>query len=86
MIQEIVQLTIKQMKERYVSSPKVRRGLHPKDHGCVTARFEMRSDLSESPRIGVFAHPGKRYDAYMCFSNAALKAEVADSGRHKKRV
>ena len=45
-----------------------RRGQHPKPHGCVRARFEVRADIPADCKVGLFAHPGT-YDALVRFSN-----------------
>ena len=45
--------------------------MHPKDHGCVKASLEVSADLPESLRVGVFAQPGRKFDAWIRFSNAA---------------
>src|SRR5262245_60145320 len=70
-IEHIVQLTLQQLQRRYPGEAPVLRGVHPKDHGCVQAKFTVRPDLEESLRIGVFAEPGRQYEAWIRFSNAA---------------
>ncbi len=47
-----------------------RRGVHPKDHGCVKATFTVNPDIPQKYRAGVFATPGKKYPAWIRFSNA----------------
>lgn len=39
------------------------RGVHPKSHGCVRARFTVAEELAEKYRVGLFASPGKAFDA-----------------------
>lgn len=73
-IDAIVRLTIEQLKRRYPAGDVVRRGVHVKDHGCVTARFTVLDALPDDLRVGVFAQPGRTYDAYVRFSNAAVAA------------
>ncbi|MCC6574853.1 MAG: catalase family protein [Planctomycetes bacterium] len=46
----------------------VRRGQHPKHHGCVRAEFIVEPDLPAEFRHGLFASP-RRYDALIRFSN-----------------
>ncbi len=70
-IKDIIDLTLQQMRNRYPGQKPVIRGVHAKDHGCVKATFEIATDLDESYRVGVFAEPGRRYDAWIRFSNAA---------------
>lgn len=71
-IDNVVELTLKQMKALYLNKLPPLRGVHPKDHGCVKAKFQVLADLPEAYRIGVFAKPGREYDAYIRYSNAAL--------------
>lgn len=65
-IQEIVaiHLSVTDPSEK----PVVPRGQHMKGHGCVRAQFEVRPDLPEALRHGIFAQP-RTYDAYVRFSN-----------------
>jgi hypothetical protein len=70
-IQNVVSLTMQQLKNRYPGNKPVLRGVHAKDHGCVTATFEIAGDLPEKYRVGVFSQPGQVYDAWVRFSNAA---------------
>ncbi|MGE3818775.1 MAG: di-heme-cytochrome C peroxidase [Isosphaeraceae bacterium] len=70
-IDHIVALTIQQLKNRYPAQKRVARAVHAKDHGCVSATFEILPDLPQEYRVGVFAEPGRRYDAWVRFSNAA---------------
>eukprot|EP00038_Savillea_parva_P002296 m.112944 g.112944 ORF g.112944 m.112944 type:complete len:1353 (-) comp10791_c0_seq1:100-4158(-) len=47
------------------------RVLHAKAHACAKAQIIVREELHPDNRVGVFAHPGKAYDAYLRFSNGA---------------
>ncbi len=78
-IANIVELTGKRMQMQYDANKRMLRGVHPKDHGCVTAKFEVRSDLPAEYTVGVF-QPGAVYDAYIRFSNADVQVG-ADSRR-----
>ncbi|WP_407530467.1 hypothetical protein [Methylobacterium oryzisoli] len=49
-----------------------RRGQHPKQHGCVWARFEVLDDIPPAYQVGLFAKPGT-YTAYIRFSNGAQR-------------
>src|SRR5262245_38849568 len=71
-IQNITQLTIEQLKKRYPGNELVRRGVHPKDHGCVMAKFKVLETLPEELRVGVFSTPSREYQAWIRFSNAAV--------------
>ena len=46
-----------------------RRDAHPKHHGCVEATLEIRDDIPDDLRQGLFATKG-RYHAWVRFSNA----------------
>lgn len=46
------------------------RDAHPKHHGTVEAEFVVDPDIPEDLRHGVFATPGRRYQAWIRFSNA----------------
>ncbi len=70
-IQNVVALTFKQLKNRYPGEKQVLRGVHAKDHGCVKAVFQVAPELDRKFRVGVFSEPGRRYDAWVRFSNAA---------------
>src|SRR5689334_2630937 len=48
---------------------KARRAQHAKHHGCVTAIFEVRTDVPADLRQGLFAEP-QRYTAHIRFSNS----------------
>ncbi len=78
-IQNIVALTEQRMRRQYSDNKRTLRAVHPKDHGCVTAKFEVISDLPPELAIGVF-QPGATYDAYIRFSNADVQVG-ADSFR-----
>ncbi len=71
-IENVVKLTVAQMKKRYIDKLPPLRGVHPKDHGCVMATFQVLNDLPEAYRIGVFAKPGHEYQAYIRYSNADI--------------
>jgi hypothetical protein len=85
-IENTIRLTVEQQKVRYPGAAPVLRGVHPKDHGCVQATFEVLDTLPEEFRIGVFAKPGWKYDAWIRFSNAApLVGPDSPPGAHGSR-
>jgi hypothetical protein len=51
------------------------RGVHPKSHGCVMAQFTVDDEVDASRRVGLFATPGKTYEAWIRYSNAAVLRE-----------
>jgi hypothetical protein len=70
-IQEIADLMVKLLEQRYGDGKPFLRGVHPKSHGCARATFTVHADLPKHLRVGVFATPGVSYDAVVRFSNAA---------------
>ena len=72
LIDKVVQTTLARMKQRDAGDKPGLRGVHPKDHGCVTATFRVAADLPAELRVGVFAVPGREYPAWVRFSNAAI--------------
>lgn len=73
-IDNIVRLTAAQMEQRYPGGAGARRGQHAKAHACVEATFTIREDLPPAMRAGLFATPGRQYQAWVRYSNAAAKA------------
>ena len=73
LIKNIVNNTMAQMRQRYPDTDPIRRGVHAKDHGCVTADFKVLDDLPEELRVGVFSKPGRLYKTYIRFSNADVR-------------
>jgi hypothetical protein len=84
-IAAIVVSTEKQLHRRYATNPPFLRGVHPKDHGCVEATFEVLEDLPPEYRVGVFEKPGRQYRAEIRFSNAA-PLRGPDSERVEEKV
>lgn len=78
-IENVVTLTLKQLQQRYGQGKPVRRGVHPKDHGCVTATFTVLKSLPKELQVGLFSKPGQKFDAFIRFSNADVNPEKADS-------
>jgi len=68
-IAQIIALTTQLLQMRYPEGM-ARRGVHPKDHGCVKATFTVNPDIPQNYRVGVFATPGRQYPAWIRFSNA----------------
>ena len=74
-IEEVATLTEELLEMRYSPSHRILRGVHPKSHGCVKAVFEVNADIAENLRVGLFAVAGKKYDAWIRFSNASVRVE-----------
>ena len=70
-IENIIDLTRRQLMQRYKVPQPTLRGVHPKDHGCVMASFKVDNDLESGLRVGVFSQPGAEYPCAIRFSNAA---------------
>ena len=77
-IENTVRLTLEQLKQRYPGNAQALYGVHAKDHGCIQATFTVLETLAAELRVGVFAEPGRCYDAWIRFSNADVKVD-ADS-------
>jgi hypothetical protein len=87
-IESIVRLTARQLQNRYPGEQPTLRGVHPKDHGCVKAAFQVLPDLRDDLRVGVFAEAGRTYSAWVRFSNAFSiirpDSSLADDGSGRK--
>jgi hypothetical protein len=70
-IAETTELTVKLLDKRYPPPKQILRGVHPKSHGCVKATFTINADIPSDLQVGLFAEPGKQFDACIRFSNAA---------------
>jgi hypothetical protein len=71
-VKEIVELTRQLLKKRYTDKgTDIRRGVHPKSHGCVHAKFEVLDGIDKDLQFGLFAKPAT-YDAVIRCSNAAV--------------
>lgn len=81
-IASIIEHSAKSLARSYPPGEKALRGQHARDHGCVKATFRVLSDIPAAFRVGVFATPGREYQAYVRFSNAEAKAKKPDSTVH----
>ena len=68
-IEEIAELMKQLLQERYGASGDFLRGVHPKSHGCLSAKFEVLCDIEKELKVGLFAE-SKTYEAIVRFSNA----------------
>lgn len=60
------------LNKRYLSrGQKVLRGVHPKSHGCLNGTLKINDQLAPELQVGLFASPGKEFQAKVRFSNAA---------------
>lgn len=55
--------------EQHRENTRVLRDAHAKAHGCVKAQVTVAADLPAELRQGVFAQPGKAWNAWVRFSN-----------------
>jgi catalase len=69
LIERLVEQNLKLQDE---STRPVKRGQHPKHHGCVRAEFIVEDGLAPELRHGLFAQAGV-YDALIRFSNGAAE-------------
>jgi hypothetical protein len=70
-IAETAEITRKLLDKRYPPPKQILRGVHPKSHGCVKATFTVNPNIKPELQVGLFAEPGKQFDAFIRFSNAA---------------
>jgi len=70
-IEEAAAIAVKLLEKRYPPPAPVLRGVHPKSHGCVQATFTVAADIAPEFQVGLFAQPGRQFDAIIRFSNAA---------------
>jgi len=86
-IAETTDLTVKLLDKRYPPPKQILRGVHPKSHGCVKATFTINPDIAAEFQVGLFAEPGKQFDAFIRFSNAAavVGPDIDKEGKHGSR-
>ncbi|MCH8997210.1 MAG: catalase family protein [Proteobacteria bacterium] len=85
-IEKVANLTEELLEMRYPAPRPILRGVHPKSHGCVKAVFEVNADIAKNLRVGLFAVPGKKHDAWIRFSNASVRVEHdLKDGKHGSR-
>ena len=86
-IAETTDLTVKLLDKRYPPPEQILRGVHPKSHGCVKATFTINPDIAAEFQVGLFAEPGKQFDAFIRFSNAAavVGPDIDKEGKHGSR-
>jgi hypothetical protein len=86
-IAETTNLTVKLLDKRYPPPKQILRGVHPKSHGCVKATFTINPDIDPELQVGLFAKPGKQFDAFIRFSNAAalVGPDIDKEGKHGSR-
>jgi hypothetical protein len=86
-ISETTDLTVKLLDKRYPPPAEILRGVHAKSHGCVKAEFEINPDIDPDLQVGLFADPGKKFDAFIRFSNAnvLVAADIDKEGKHGSR-
>ena len=69
-IREIVDRMAATLERTYPPHDRpMRRAVHTKDHGCVTARFVISESVPARLRFGIFAAP-RTFDAIVRFSNS----------------
>jgi hypothetical protein len=73
LIQELIHLAENKVKSDFAQSKDAvaRRDAHPKDHGCLEAKFQIYNHIVPQYKQGVFAQdPHKIFKALIRFSNA----------------
>ncbi|MEM7743442.1 MAG: hypothetical protein AAF409_07000 [Pseudomonadota bacterium] len=87
LIRESVKLTFAlQERRKAAQKGEVLRGVHPKSHGCLIARFTVSPKLRKRNRVGIFAVPGRTFKAKIRLSNASTSiAPDMDAGQNGSR-
>lgn len=72
---------IAQISERILDTtakPVVKRGEHPKGHGCVRGTLVVAPELAEKPQlqIGLFKNPGQTFPVCIRFSNFSVEDDA----------
>ncbi|WP_248806860.1 catalase family protein [Pseudomonas sp. MWU13-2100] len=68
MTQDIIQTAVR-IVDQHREGTRYLRDAHAKAHGCVKAEVQVPTDLSNDLRQGVFAEPGKTWQALIRLSN-----------------
>ena len=81
-----LKMRVKLLAKRYSAPNPSLRGVHPKSHGCVQATFEVNRDLGGDLQQGLFAQTGRKFNAWIRFSNATtlVKPDI-DGGKNESR-
>ena len=74
--EQIAEVIEKSIRKQYALG-NARRDAHPKAHGCVRAEFQVLETLPQHLAKGLFI-PGKKYQAWIRFSNGSPDATQAD--------
>ena len=74
--EQIAEVIEKSIRKQYALGS-ARRDAHPKAHGCVRAEFQVLEALPKNLAKGIFI-PGKKYQAWIRFSNGSPDATQAD--------
>ena len=89
--EKVIDIELQLLKRRIASgnplgqeSP-VRRAQHPKHHGCVKAEFVVDDSVPRDFAHGLFSQSGRRYPAWIRFSNAR-KQDDREPGGHGMAV
>ena len=69
LVEQLVDLLGTALKKRYADTEMLR-AAHPKAHGLVKAEFVINDEVPQHLRHGIFATPGRRFPAWVRFSNA----------------
>jgi hypothetical protein len=79
MAQQIAASIATTLRQQYAKQgPPARRDAHPKAHGCVSAEFRVEDILPTHLAQGIFV-PGKRYPAWIRFSNGDANPHRSDA-------
>jgi hypothetical protein len=80
-IMRLVRKATEAIEERAANDRLYKRDAHAQPHGCVTGVLEVFDGLDAIHRQGVFAKPGRRYKAWIRFSNGTQADDTAPDAR-----
>jgi hypothetical protein len=80
-IMRLVRAATESLDKRAKDDHLYRRDVHFEPHGCVKAELEVDPGIGDRYRHGVFAAPGRRYRAWVRFSNATQTDDRQPDGR-----
>jgi hypothetical protein len=80
-VMRLVRKATAAIEERARPDGLYKRDAHAQPHGCVTGTFEVGDALDARYRQGVFRAPGRRYKAWVRFSNGTAADDTAPDAR-----
>jgi len=80
-VMRLVRKAVAASEERAASDHLYKRDAHAQPHGCVTATLTVDDAIRPDLRQGIFAEPGRRWQAWVRFSNGTLSDDTKPDAR-----